>query len=281
MGMQTVAVINESTVLSDKDVEAWIPGLQAQVTEDFAPFYCDASVVFVKKGMKLPPGAFPCHILDNSDQAGALGYHLVDEGWPEGRVFVKTVVSAGGLASVTASHEILEMLADPWCFTTVIIDMNFGGFMGGNAAAIAYEVADGPEADQFSYKKKGVPVSDFVLPWWFGSVAPKNYQGRYSFAGHTREPFSIDRAGNVHGLLPGGYIGIRQFRRASGWGTVNAAVAPIPTLREAEEFRHLMDKMLPSNAPHLLAADGHLLQGVDEVPPGSRRWKRLEKMAVS
>jgi len=49
-------------------------------------------------------------ILDDSDQAGALGYHdLTSDGLPIGKVFAASDLKAGTSWTVTASHELLEM----------------------------------------------------------------------------------------------------------------------------------------------------------------------------
>src|SRR5262249_22512484 len=71
-----IAVINESTVVSDADVKAAVAALQKQVSRDFAPAWgIDASLTFVPFGGNPSPDAWWLVILDNSDQAGALGYH--------------------------------------------------------------------------------------------------------------------------------------------------------------------------------------------------------------
>ena len=52
---------------------------------------------------------------DNPDQAGALGYHeITSQGTPLGKVFAKLDLQSGASWTVTLSHELLEMLADPW-----------------------------------------------------------------------------------------------------------------------------------------------------------------------
>jgi hypothetical protein len=52
--------------------------------------------------------------LDNADQPGALAYHdLTPGGLPLSKVFVKTTLADGELVSVSASHELVEMLVDP------------------------------------------------------------------------------------------------------------------------------------------------------------------------
>src|SRR5260221_12102218 len=87
-----IAVINASTVLTDDQVKAAVPALQMQVQRDFAPAWgTDADLTFVPKGTQPGPGAWWLVILDNSDVAGALGYHdVTSEGLPLGKVFAAT-----------------------------------------------------------------------------------------------------------------------------------------------------------------------------------------------
>jgi hypothetical protein len=110
-----VSVINASTVLTDSDVQAVVPALQTQVHRDFAPAWgVDADLTFVGSGATPPSGTWWLSILDNSDQAGALGYHdLTPDGLPLGKVFAGSDLQLGFKWTVTASHELLEMLGDP------------------------------------------------------------------------------------------------------------------------------------------------------------------------
>ena len=52
--------------------------------------------------------------LDSVDVQGALGYHdLTPDGLPLSKVFVKTTLNGGQKVSVTACHELAEMLVEP------------------------------------------------------------------------------------------------------------------------------------------------------------------------
>ena len=83
-----ILIINHCSVLSDANVEAVIPAVQAQVSEDFAPIWnADATLKFLGKGHRVPKGVWPLYLLDHSDQPGALGYHLDQHGRIEGKVF--------------------------------------------------------------------------------------------------------------------------------------------------------------------------------------------------
>jgi hypothetical protein len=52
--------------------------------------------------------------LDDADQPGALAYHdPTPDGLPQAKVFVKTTLENRNLVSVSASHELVELLVDP------------------------------------------------------------------------------------------------------------------------------------------------------------------------
>src|SRR5436309_8518800 len=79
-----IAIVNESTVLSDAVVKKALPDLQTQIDRDFAPAWgIDADLQFIDPAQKIPPGVWVVGIFDTSDQANALGYHdVTDEGLP-------------------------------------------------------------------------------------------------------------------------------------------------------------------------------------------------------
>jgi hypothetical protein len=198
--MQLISVINASTTLTDAEVLAALPDLQMQVSAHFGPVWAaDAQLQFCPRSGAGPvAGSWWLVILDDADQAMAVGYHdLTAEGLPLGKVFARTDRESGHTWTVTASHELLEMLADPWMDrATVFSD-------GADFRVYAYEVCDACEDDGFGYQINGTRVSDFVLPEWFN---PKSPLSKFDFCGHVTRPLQ---------LLPGGYIGV--FDPKSGW----------------------------------------------------------------
>ena len=71
-----ISVINESTVLADTDVAPVVAALQKQVSNDFRPIWgTDATLTIVPKGTQPAGGSWWLVLLDDSDQANALGYH--------------------------------------------------------------------------------------------------------------------------------------------------------------------------------------------------------------
>jgi hypothetical protein len=214
----TVAIINESTVVADADVAQYAAALQVQVSQHFAPAWgVDANIVVVPKVNQPPAGSWWLVLLDDTDQAGALGYHdVTSEGLPMGKVFAKTDLDNHLSVSVTISHELLEMLGDP--------DVNLTTFIQSSAKVgrlYAYEVCDAVEDDQYGYAIDGVTVSDFVLPAYFEPSTAAHTPGvRYDYGGHLN--------GAVPTLLSGGYIGEFDVSRGSGWTQKTAATEGTP-----------------------------------------------------
>lgn len=199
-----IAIINSSLLLSDDEVRAVMAGLQAQISEDFAPVWgIDAQLKFYSRNQNPLPGEWWLVLLDDSDQAGALGYHdLSNEGLPMGKVFAATDRKYGLSWTVTASHELLEMLIDPAVNLSVLVESSaYSGTL------YAYEVCDACEAERFAYLKNGILVSDFVFPSWFESFW-KEGQTQFDFQNQIRKPFA---------LLPGGYIGVYKIAVGTGW----------------------------------------------------------------
>lgn len=197
-----IAVLNNSSVVSDDEVAALTKVLQIQVTRDLAPAWgCPADLRFVPRGQAADPAEWWLGIFDDADQAGVLGYHdMTDDGLPFSKAFARTAMNYQDSWTATVSHELLEMLVDPNVNLTVFDTGPFG------ARLYSYEVCDACEADQFGYKIDDVLVSDFVLPSWFESFREQG-STQFDFKGHIQAPFE---------LLPGGYIGVNDI--VSGWG---------------------------------------------------------------
>jgi hypothetical protein len=210
MSNTTVSIINAGSVLSDDEVRAVVPALQTQLQRDFGPVWgVDADVVFIDGGSEPPPRSWWLVILDNSDQAGALGYHdLTKDGLPLGKVFAATDIALNHKWTHTASHELLEILADS--------DINLTVFVQSDAAhGVLYsrEVCDACQAEQFGYEIDGVFVSDFVYPAWFESFWPEG-STQFDYGRHIQRPFQ---------LLPGGYISIFDITANTGWQQLRPA----------------------------------------------------------
>jgi hypothetical protein len=208
-----ISITNSSTVLTDAQIEAAVGALQKQVTRDFAPVWgADADLSFVPAGRLPPKGSWSLVVLDDSDQADDLGYHdLTADGLPQGKIFAGSDLKGGYHWTVTASHELVEMLADP--------DINLNAFVqatGRTGVLLSYEVADACEADEYGYRIDGVLVSDFVYPAWFETFRAAR-SARFDHVGHIDKPL---------GILPGGYLSTFDVSSGTGWHQRNAEGQP-------------------------------------------------------
>jgi hypothetical protein len=200
MSVPVIAITNASTRLSDAQVESTIPSLQKQVTRDSNSYWdLDCSLVFLPAKQPLTAGWWQIVVTDDPDQAGALGYHeLTKTGAPLGKVFAALDIDSGSSWSVTLSHELLEMLGDPW--------INWCA-ESPDGKLFALEVCDAVEADHLGYEIDGVMLSDFITPSWF-------------------EPTEADRVDFMKRiskqleLAPGGYISVLD--PGKGWTQLSA-----------------------------------------------------------
>jgi hypothetical protein len=130
---------------------------------------------------------------DDADEAGAEGYHdLTHRGVPVSKVFVKTSLADNVPVSVTASHELFEMVIDPianlWAEKTA-------------RTLYGYETCDPVEEDTFMVD--GLEMSNFIYPAWF---EPFKHPRRTKFdhLGKLTQPFTMTK---------GGYVIIKQDGR--------------------------------------------------------------------
>jgi hypothetical protein len=183
-GVPTIACFNKATIPLGVDFDALIAAMQVFVNDHVVPVWGTPAKLIKSTGFV--KGAWAMVFLDDADQEGALAYHdLTPDGLPESKVFVKTTIENGDLVSVSASHELVEMLVDP------AINMMTTG--PDPKIVYAYESADPVEA--LSYKVNGIPMTDFVYPAYFEAFhKPGSVQ--FDRMKKVKKPFEI---------LSGGY----------------------------------------------------------------------------
>lgn len=199
--MTLITVVNRSSLMSNTDVQLAVRAVAWQVRYQAAPMWGKnpLSVVYSPTEQAAPPGSWVIGVFDDSDQAGALGWHNLGQGdIVYGRVFVRPVLTHGGnaltaplsVASVL-SHEVLETFIDPYCNLYADAD---------GVRSIAVEVGDPVEGDSYVIPVSGTPVqvSNFVLPRWFDPAATV---GPFDQLNKLKGPFS---------MTPGGYLIVMQ-----------------------------------------------------------------------
>ncbi len=162
---------------------AHLSAMQSFVSNHFAPIWNLSCTL--KLSSTVSKRAWNLLYIDNSDEANALGYHDFLNGYPIGKVFVDTTLRDGESVTVTATHELAEMLADPSANLTV---------NGPKKLQYAYEVCDAVE--ETSFRIGNAPVSNFVTPEWFENHTHPSGT-KFDYLGLTKKAFQ---------LLSGGYM---------------------------------------------------------------------------
>jgi hypothetical protein len=182
--LPTITCFNKATVPLGVDLDALIAAMQVYIDEHVAPVWGTPAKLI--KTTSFQKGAWAMVFLDDADQPDALAYHdLTPDGLPEAKVFVKTTLADHELVSVSASHELVEMLVDP-----AINLMTTGP---DPKVIYAYESADPVEA--LSFDVEGIPMSDFVYPAYFEDFH-KPGSVKFDHQDKVNKPFEI---------LSGGY----------------------------------------------------------------------------
>ena len=225
----TIACFNRATVPLGVDLDALVKAMQTYVDSFVAPVWgTPAKLVHTQDYIQ---GAWSVVFLDDSDQADALAYHdLTPEGLPQSRVFVKTTLEANELVSVSASHELVEMLVDP-----AINLMTTGP---DRKTAYAYESADPVEA--LSFPVAGIPMSDFVHPAYFeGFHKPGTVP--FDHMNAVKKPFEI---------LQGGYqITFRNGKWSQIFGSAEKEQAFAKEKREGHRSEQRKEEKLALSHP--------------------------------
>jgi hypothetical protein len=185
MLVRHVALVSEVGSLTSRELTRVGAALQKQVTRDFAKLWKVRSTVSAFASLDdVPIDYWPVIIVE--DVEGAAGVHLDEQGQPF------ALVEIGDEWSATASHETLEMLADPFGNRLVA---GPSPKPGQGRVEFLVEVCDPSEAGDFGYTVNGVRVSDFYTPNYFD---PESASGvRYSFTGAITAPRQV---------LKGGYL---------------------------------------------------------------------------
>jgi hypothetical protein len=179
-----IACFNKAVTPLGVDFDDLIAAMQVYINSFVAPIW--ATPAKLVKSTDFVKGAWAMVFLDDADEPDALAYHdLTPDGFPQSKVFVRTTIDNGDLVSVSASHELVEMLVDP------AINMMTTG--PDPKTMYAYESADPVEA--LTFDVKGIPMSDFVYPSYFEDFHPKG-SVRFDQVNKVKKPFQI---------LSGGY----------------------------------------------------------------------------
>ena len=203
-----LALVPEGVTISHSQLTRVASALSKQVARDFGPIWkVDATIDAFARLDDVPGDYWP--IIVTSDVQGAAGFHDDEHGQPF------ALVEFGPDWSLTASHECLEMLADPFgrrlrAGNTLDQALKLG--LPQRRVRYLVEVCDPSEAGTFGYSVNGVMVSDFYTPDFFDPVGVSSV--RYSFTGAIKAPRTVLKDGYIswHDPITNHWMQLRMFR---------------------------------------------------------------------
>lgn len=158
VGLQHIVIVDKTVKQKPGIAMDKLAGvMDKQVREHFGPLWGLTGKVTAASA--LDPTACNLILLDTASQADFLGVHeMIVGGFPSAKVLVKDCLDEGGVTSLTTtiSHEIMELLGDP-----------YANLWAEGDGGVCYAVEASDAVEDLSYKIDGVTVSDFVLRPFF------------------------------------------------------------------------------------------------------------------
>jgi hypothetical protein len=193
----SIVIINVDTTVSYEEMVKAAAALQRQVLEHFYPVWgVDATVRVATAADPARDDEWHFELREVPTIDGALGFHdTTDTGLPRLFDFPALDAKDGVSWTVTASHEILEALADPWLRR---------GAQDNAGIWWATEVGDPVEQD--IYQIDGVDLSNFIYPAWQEPPPKADATTRYDHLGLCKGPWEV---------RDGGYA--QKFDQQKGW----------------------------------------------------------------
>jgi len=196
MSLIQIGLVDKTGKINPSLLRSAAAALNIQVTRDLTQFWTiTATVMALPDPKNIPAGVWPVFLV-KSLPPGEGGYHLDQHNQP----YAKVIASPSSEEwTIDASHEILEMLVDPYgnrLQNSNSIEIVKGKIQDGNSQfGYLVEACDPCEADKYAYAISGIAVSDFITPHFYDPIVTTGT--RYSFTGAIKHPREI---------LPGGYI---------------------------------------------------------------------------
>lgn len=188
-----VAIVDDTGSIQMSELQKVAGALNKQVTDEFFDDWKVLASVGAYYPDAVPTGCWAVRIQQKLDQPGALGYHTDDHNQPI------SYVELTNDYTVTVSHEILEMLVDPWgnrlqsAESPLGIDPSQFGITEHDRVEYLVEACD--PCERASYLVGGVPASDYMLKRWYRTAPGRNRW--FSHLGTCVEPREVADGGYV------------------------------------------------------------------------------------
>jgi hypothetical protein len=249
-----VAIVSLTSDVSTRSLLQAAAAVQKQITRDFTPYWGLRATVDAFEDLSSVPSDYRLVVLfgDADELAGRLEFaigeqqaaRLIDD-FERDRLsglhlntFTRepfALVSAADAWSVALSHEVLEMIADP-----------FGNHLIAAAhprdqrQRVKYLVEICDPCQAMWYPVNGVPVSDFYTPRYFDPVQVD--RSRYSFTGALELPLQILEGGFLSWIDPSD-SGLYQIGAGDTEATLLADLVQLA--RSTAPLRTIVDARTP------------------------------------
>jgi hypothetical protein len=267
---RNLALVADTKKITPSQLTKVAAALQKQATRDFGPLWdIQANVSGFARLQDVPTDYWPVIVRDDIKTPGAAGVHEDKNRQPF------ALVQFSDAWSLTASHETLEMLADP--FGNRLVAGKSPKRDQGRVNFLV-EVCDPSEDQQFAYTVNGVTVSDFYTPHFFDPVSESSV--RYSYTGAVKGPRTI---------LQGGYLSwgvpeTNEWFQMIWFDTAKPVFRSLGVLSGTGSLRATIDRLtptplkttkLPTESP-LRAAARDAFQEVGDSSVGRAKFLRKQ-----
>ena len=237
-----VAIVSKTNGVTFDELSHVATALTMQVSRDFTPIWgTTATVTAYAHPNQVPPGCWPIFVVAKLPP-GEGGFHWTKHKQPYAEV------EGGDTWSLSASHELIEMLVDPSGSRLVAgpeLVVQGNQIVENPEKQVEYlvEACDPCESADCSYLVEGVVVSDFFTPHYHDPVASPGTS--YSFTGKLTHPRQVLKDGYISWSDPanGHLMQIQYFGQPK---LVDLSAASASGSQSLREFVHTKAQGWPS-----------------------------------
>lgn len=191
-----IGLVDKTGKIPHSLMHAAARAFHTQVARDLPRFWpIHAAVSWLPDPANIPAGIWPVFLVEKLPP-GQGGSHLDRHNQPYAKVIANPDSHEW---TIDASHEILEMLVDPYgnrFQTGPSVKLVRGKVVEGHSQyAYLMEACDPCQGDKWAYPIHGIAVSDFVSPHYYDHA--RTHGAEYSFTGAVKHPRQV---------LAGGYL---------------------------------------------------------------------------
>lgn len=202
MAITQVVLVDQTHAIDPTLMHSAALALDSQATQDLPKHWAgiNANVSYAPSLSAVPHGAWPIFLVA-SLPPGEGGFHSDRNNQP----FAKVIASPDDDTwTIDASHEMVEMLVDPWgnrVQTSQAIAISGNDVVDAEGTfSYLVEACDPCEANNYAYGIGGIAVSDFITPHYYDASEASGVL--YSFRGNITRPRQMLKGGYISYIRP-------------------------------------------------------------------------------